>query len=270
MKLFKDISLSQIKNGLKIQIDVIRALYYRELLTRISKIRFGLLGILIEPLGLIIIWLILIGFRRGFVPVYTLDLIIFLAAGNITYSVFNSISRRSIEAVQANQALFFYSRVRPVDTLFARALVEINLYVMVYLIVVLGYYFFQNKWLLDNLPLLLVSYISTSILAIGLGLILMTAGHRFLFTKQIVNFIFRPLYFLSGSFFSLAALPQWLKPWLSWNPLLHSIELSRKGFSDYYLLDPLISISYLFKTTIITFVIGLFIYVRNERILQTK
>ena len=41
---------SQLKKSLKIQIDVIRGLYYRELLTRISKLRFGIIGILIEKL----------------------------------------------------------------------------------------------------------------------------------------------------------------------------------------------------------------------------
>ena len=260
----------QIKKSLKIQIDVIRGLYYRELLTRISKLRFGLIGILIEPIALITIWLLLIGFRRGFVPVFSLDLIIFLTAGNIIYELFSSISRRSIDSINANQALFYYSRVKPFDTICARALVEINSYGILYIVIVLSYFYFKNMWRIDNLPLILVSYLLTSIFAIGLGLIFMTAGRRITYTTQILNVIFRPLYFLSGSFFSLAALPESIKPWLAWNPLLHAIELSRKGFSDFYLLDPLISLSYLFKITIITLFLGLFIYVKNERILLTK
>ena len=84
-------SIFKIKKGLKIQIDVIRGLYYRELLTRISKLRFGLIGILIEPIALISIWLLLFGARRGFKPVFNLDLIIFLSVGNIIYQLFISI-----------------------------------------------------------------------------------------------------------------------------------------------------------------------------------
>ena len=263
-------SFIQIKKSLKIQIDVIRGLYYRELLTRISKVRFGLIGILVEPIGLIIIWLLILGFRRGFEPVFTLDLIIFLAAGNIIYGIFNSISRRSVDSINANQALFYYARVKPFDTILARMLVELNSYGVIYLFIVLGYYYFKNIWQVDNLPLILMSFLFTSILSLGLGLILMTAGHRYAFTKGVVNIVFRPLYFLSGSFFSLAALPQWVKPWLSWNPILHAIELSRKGFSEFYLLDPLISFNYLAKSTIIILFIGFYIYVKNERILQTK
>ena len=260
----------RIKKNLKIQIDVIRGLYYRELLTRISKLRFGLIGILIEPIGLITIWLLLFGFRRGFTPVSGLDLIIFLTAGNILFELFSSISRRSIDSIDANQALFYYSRVKPFDTVCARALVEINSYGILYIVIVLGYFYLKNIWRVDNLPLILISYLLIAIFAIGLGLIFMTAGRRINYTSQVLSVIFRPLYFLSGSFFSLATLPQWIKPWLAWNPVLHAIELSRKGFSEFYFLDPLISLSYLIKITIITLFLGLFTYVKNERILLTK
>lgn len=262
--------LIQFKKGIKIQSDVIRGLYYRELLTRISKLRFGLIGILLEPIGSILVWLLLFGFRRGFVPIFTLDLIIFLTVGNIIYQVFNSISKRSINSINANQALFNYSRVKPIDTIFARALVEINTYGLLYLVIVISYFYFKNMWLIDNLPLILICYLLISIFSIGLGLIFMTAGRRYNYTKEVVNVIFRPLYFLSGVFFSLASLPQWIKPWLSWNPVLQAIELSRKGFSDLYLLDPLISLSYLYKSSIFILFLGLFLYVRNERLLQTK
>ena len=262
--------LIQLKKGIKIQSDVIRALYYREILTRISKLRFGLIGILLEPIGLILIWLLLFGFRRGFVPVFSLDLIIFLTIGNIIFQMFSSISKRSVYSISSNQALFNYSRVKPFDTIIARALVEINTYGVLYLIIVLGYFYFKNMWLIDNLPLIVLCYLLISIFSIGLGLIFMTAGHRYIYTKEVINVIFRPLYFLSGVIFSLASLPQWLKPWLSWNPVLQAIEISRKGFSEFYLLDPLISLTYLIKITIITFFLGLFVYVRNERMLLTK
>jgi len=270
--LFKNLmnSFIQIKKSLKIQIDVIRGLYYRELLIRISKLRFGLIGILIEPILLISIWLLLFGARRGFEPVFSLDLIIFLSVGNIIYQIFASISRRSINSINANEALFYYPRVKPFDTICARALLEINTYGILYLVIVLGYFYFKNIFFIDNLPLILISYLLISILSFGLGLILMVAGSRYFFSKEVVNVVFRPLYFISGTLFSLASLPQWIKPWLSWNPLLHAIELSRKGFSELYLLDPLISFSYLLKSSIIILFLGLFTYIKNQRILQTK
>ena len=41
--------------GAAIQINVIRALYYREILTRINKTGFGILGLYYEPLGNILV-----------------------------------------------------------------------------------------------------------------------------------------------------------------------------------------------------------------------
>ena len=270
MSIFNKDYIKQIMEGFRVQTNVIRALYYRELLTRITKIKFGLLGIFIEPIGGVVVWLLIFGFRRGFRPVLSLDLVIFLGVGNIIINLFNSIAKRSTAAMTSNQALFFYRSVKPVDTIVARALVEINSYGIVYIVIVCAYYFFQNKWLLDNLPLIFLCYLSIALLGIGLGLIIMVAAHRYILVTQIVNVIFRPLYFISGVIFPLSALPQWIKPWLVWNPILHAIELSRKGFSDNYFLDPLISLSYLLKVTLVVFTIGLFIYVNNEKILLTR
>ena len=261
---------NKIFEGFQIQLNVIRALYYRELLTRITRIKFGLLGIFIEPLGGVIVWLVLIGYRRGFRPVFSLDLVIFLVIGNLTYQLFSQIARRSVNAVQANEALFYYRNVKPVDTIISRSIVEINSYGIVYLATILGYYFIFNKWRLDNLPLVFVSFLCAALVATGLGLVFMIAGHRYILVKQIVSIVFRPLYFVSGAFFPLATLPQWLKPFLSWNPLLQAIEIGRKGFSDDYLLDPLISLSYLLQITFIILTIGLFVYIKNERILLTR
>ena len=260
-------SIIKIKKGLKIQTDVVRGLYYREVITRISRVKYGLIGILIEPIGLIVIWLLLFGIRRGFRPIFGLDLIIFLLVGNITFVLFNSISLRSIDTINANQALFNYSRVKPFDTLIARTLVEVNSYGLVYLVIIISYFIVKNMLVIDNLPLILLSYLLITILAFGLGLILMTAGRRYVFSKAVVRVIFRPLYFLSGTLFSLGSIPESIKPWLSWNPILHAIELSRKGFSEMYLLDPLISLPYLINSTIITLFLGVLVYVKNERIL---
>jgi capsular polysaccharide transport system permease protein len=54
----------------------------------------------------------------------------------------------------------------------------------------------------------------------------------------------RPLFFISGIFFSLQDIPEEYWTYLAWNPLLHAVELSRYaaypgygniGVSDFYL-----------------------------------
>ena len=263
-------TIHKIKKGIQIQSKVISGLYDREILTRISKVSFGLLGIFIEPIGTTVVFLLLLGFRRGFRPIFTLDLIIFLASGIILYTLVNSIGRRAIHTMQANQALFIYKRIKPIDTLIARTIVEINCYGIIYLVITVGYFAIQKTWKLDNLPLLFFCYIIMAIAGFGFGLIFMIMGHRFPLSKQIIPIVLRPLFFLSAIFYPVKIVPERFKPFITWNPIVHSVELSRKAFSDNYILDPSISIAYLLKFTLLVLTIGIIIYFKNERILLTK
>ena len=44
-------------SGWQIQRNVISALVYRELKTRVSEVKFGILGVFIEPLGVMAVFL---------------------------------------------------------------------------------------------------------------------------------------------------------------------------------------------------------------------
>ena len=259
--------LLDVLEGAGIQINVIRALYYRELLTRVSKSNFGIIGLYIEPLAGIAILLFIFGIRRGFSPVLGVDLFLFLGCGIIIYNIFRSICIRSLASIQANKALFTYKRVKAIDTIIARTIVEFFSLGTIYVFFILGYSIIKETWYVSDLPLILFSYICISLISLGLGLIVMISGYRYPVMQSILPIVLRPLYFCSGVFFSLQNLPQWLKPWLSWNPILQAIELSRKGLSKTFILDPLISINYLFCCVIVTITFGLFVYQNNERLL---
>ncbi len=261
-KYFKDLS-----KGLAIQINVVRALYYREILTRVNKTQFGILGLYFEPLANILLLVSLFGIRRGFEPILEVDLVMFFASGILTYNIFRSISIRSINSLEANKALLTYKRVKPIDTIISRTIVEMLSLGIVFGFIIIGYSIIKEKWFIVNLPIILYSFLCISILSFGLGLILMIAGFRFPILQTTLPIILRPLYFISGIFFSLQNLPQWLKPFLSWNPILQAIELSRRGFSEKYFLDPLISASYLFSFVLVTLTVSLYIYQKNERLL---
>ena len=259
--------LSNVFKGACIQLNVIRALYYRELLTRVNKSQFGIIGLYFDPLANILVLLLIFGIRRGFAPILEIDLVLFLGIGIITYTVFRSISLRSINSFQANKALFTYKRVKPIDTIITRTILEMLCLGIVFFFIVMGYSIIRETWFVVDLPLILFSFTCISILSFGLGLVLMVAGYRYPILLTIVPILIRPLYFLSGVFFSIQNLPQWLKPYLSWNPILQAIELSRKGFSEKYFLDPLISANYLFFFVLVTLTISLYIYRKNERLL---
>ena len=81
----------------------------------------------------------------------------------------------------------------------------------------------------------------------------------------------RPMWFISGIFFSLNAVPQKFLPWLSWNPILQAIELSRSAFSLDYPINPVVvSLPYLLASSAFSCAFGLWVYSNNERILLTR
>ena len=258
-------------DGWTIQRNVISALVYRELKTRVSQVKFGVLGVFLEPLGVIAIFLLLFSVMRGGRSVNGLDLILFLSVGVVLYTMANDIALRSLKAMDANEALFFYRPVKPVDTVIARALVEGGLYAVMFLVILEATFLFREQWVLQDFALLVVSYVALVLTAFGLGLFLMVAGHRFPAVHQLVPWLTRPLWFLSGIYFSVQTMPQWLRPWVTWNPVVQAIELTRHSLSlDYFIDDRYISFPYLMACAAISCSFGLWVYSNNERILLTR
>jgi capsular polysaccharide transport system permease protein len=254
--------------GWRVQRNVIEALVYRELKTRVSEVRFGVLGVFIEPLGVMAVFLGIFSVLRG--NKGPLDIALFLASGIVLFTLFNDIAIRSLKAMSANEALFFYRPVKPVDTVISRTLVECGLYSLVYLVIIGAIFLVRERWMLNDPPLLMISFLGLATTGFGLGLLLMVAGHRYPSLNQLAPLAMRPLWFISGVFFSPSSLPQWLAPWITWNPVLQAIELSRHAFSEDYVLSEAISLQYLLAWAGVSCCIGLWAYSNNERILLTR
>ena len=258
-------------DGWTIQRNVINALVYRELKTRVSQVKFGVLGVFLEPLGVIAVFLCIFVLLRGGRNANGLDLVLFLSCGVVLYTMASEIAVRSLKAMDANEALFFYRPVKPIDTVIARSLVEAGLYGVMFLVIIFATFLFREQWILQDFALMVSSYVALVLTAFGLGLFLMVAGHRYPAMHQVVPWLVRPLWFLSGIFFSINTMPYWLKPWISWNPIFQAIELTRYSLSSDYILDgKFISLPYLLSCSVVSCAVGLWVYSNNERILLTR
>ena len=259
-----------VKRGLRIQINVLRALIYREFIGRASLVKFGYLGILIEPLGVMAIFLTIFTVIRTRGASEELGVLLFLITGIVIYTLFNAIAIRSMNSMDANESLFFYRQVQPIDTVYSRTIVEVVIYSVVFIILVIIAYLIRESFIMSDFALLIVSFILISIFSMGIGIFLMIATFRYEWVKSVVQFLLRPLWFISGVFFSLNDIPQNIRPYLSWNPILQSIELARHSFSESYLLNESVSLTYLIQVSLVVFTVSLWLYDKNQRILRTK
>lgn len=255
-------------SGWQVQWRVVDALVYRELRTRVSDVKGGFLGVLIQPLGLIAIWVIFltaINAHRG----GSLNVVLFLGSGIILFTIFSQIVNRSINAMEANEALLFYKPVKPIDTVIARTISETGLYTCCLLVVCIGTWIVLDQVYMSNLGLFFFTIIMAACIGFSTGLIFMVLGHLMPAFKQTGVWIPRILWFLSGVPFRYWIFPPWTRIFFVWNPLTHIIELNRKSMSDDYF-TPDASLEYAMICTIGMLTLSLWFYYSNERKLLTQ
>lgn len=79
----------------------------------------------------------------------------------------------------------------------------------------------------------------------------------------------RPLFFISGTFFSINDMPHSVQPLLLWNPLLHIFELMRSCFSPHYNAS-LVSLEYAALWALLLLTLGMLMLRANWRRMLTR
>lgn len=254
-------------SGWRVQWRVVDALVYRELRTRVSNVKGGFLGVLIQPLGLILIWmgfLAAINFHRG----GSLNVFLFLSSGTILFTTFSQIVVRSINAMDANEALLFYRPVKPIDTVIARAICETGLYTCCLLVICVFTWIFLDNIYMSDIGLFFISILLMAVYGFSMGLIFMVLCHIAPAFQQAAFWVPRMLWFFSGVAFRYWIFPPWTRIFFVWNPLMHAIELNRKSMSDDYF-TPDANLSYALLCALIAVTLSLWIYYNNEKALLT-
>ncbi|MFZ2652305.1 MAG: ABC transporter permease [Burkholderiaceae bacterium] len=253
----------------QVQRAVLYALVLRELKTRFGGRWFGALWVLAEPLVHVLLLLMLLGAaRHRLLP--GIDFVLFLVTGLLPFFMFRNLALRSMDAIDANRGLFGYRQVRPIDALLARAILEVALYSVVYLLVLalLGWGGYD---VLPARPLeVAASSAALLLLGLGIGLTLAVATDALPQARGLVRIAFFPLYLLSGVIFPIQSLPGEVLSWLLWNPVLHALEVSRGFFFVGYRPVAEASGAYVAACAIVCTAFGLSLYrVRRQRLLTT-
>ena len=194
---------------------------------------------------------------------------VFLINGIIPYFLFSNITTRSIGAIEANQGLFNYRPVRPVDTIIARALLETLIYGCVYIVLMAIVGFAGETFAVTRLVTLILTWLLLVIFSCGVGLIFMVVGNAFPETEKFLPILIKPLYFVSCIMFPLHAIPRDYWPYLLWNPIVHIVELSRECVVANYVSEG-VNLPYLALCTLVVLFLGLAVYRRNEEAMLTS
>ncbi len=226
--------LAEVRTGLAVQVRVVQALILRETRTRFGKQQLGYLWAFLEP-GLFIATFYLAFLVAGRKLPMGMDIVTFITTGLVPFQMFRSIINRSMTAVKANSSLLTYPAVRHLDLHIARFVLETVTFSVI-IGVILGTHgiLFPELFAVPDPLRVLAGLLGCALLGFGAGLLLASAAVLFPSVERVQSAILRPLFWISGVFFTANGLPPAARELLMWNPVLHAVEIIRDGFFSTY------------------------------------
>jgi ABC-type polysaccharide/polyol phosphate export permease len=214
-------------------LQVILALAKRDLQSRFGANWLGYAWTYVAPLAWIGATYLAFYLFGRMSPVYT-DTITFIISGLIPYAAF----RYAVTAIGRTntsiRGLLIFPAVQHEHAVAATAMIEFaNIFVIFGVVALVNYLVFGNGELANPFE-----FVWGMSLAWGLGV-----GYSYLFTAlsrdnptiaQVGQVLLRPTFFLSGIFFTANELPGPMLSVLTWNPLLHAVEIARDGMLFHY------------------------------------
>lgn len=219
--------------ALRVQARVVWALMLREIKTMYGRSRFGYLWVVIQTaFGVCVFW----AFRAalGSRDEHGLSLPVFLITGFCAWNVFSEAISKVMVAIDANQALLFYSKVRHFDLVLARVLLVGATNVVVLILLMLVVYVGGFNFTLNSLWPFIIAWFFLMVCGAGLGMLACALKRYSDSVAVIVPMIMRIAIFVSGVLFSYNALPHSLRFLAEYNPVFQLIEYSRLSFSYVY------------------------------------
>ncbi|WP_029059984.1 ABC transporter permease [Stappia stellulata] len=229
---------------LRTQIRVIGALVLRETRVTFGKAKMGYLWAIMEPIfGTAFLTLIFSIVTRH--PPIGTSFTLFFATGILTFQFYSKLADSLMAVFQANRGLMAYPLVKEVDVVIARFLLIAATYTTIIIVFFGGLIALQIADYPAHLDTVLLAILAVALLGLGAGLTNAVVMMLWPTWKQLHTVLTRPLFFISGVFFIPSNFPPDIRYILSWNPILHCIELFRAGYYPMYNPQTL-DVSYLF------------------------
>lgn len=252
---------------LLLQVRVVTAVARREMQLRAAKGNFGLVGVFVEPLALIATFLALRILLRGAGDGTYINVVLWMALGFVPFFMFADIAIKAIGGVEKNSELYFYRRLRPLDSLMGNAFLLAQIFGALLVLFVLGVSIWEWRFAVQDPGAGVFLYVGIALLGFGIGLSTLIVGHRLPIVAWLMKmFLRRILLWTSCIFFPISIVPDVFRPWILWNPIAHGVELLRMACNPAYP-APGVSAIYFWAWVIGSIGFGLFIYGNNEELL---
>lgn len=212
---------------------VLGALVIREMITRYGRSWGGYLWAVLEPIGIIVI-LSLAFSQIVRVPAIGSSFVLFYATGYVPFHLFLETALNTGLSVSVNKALLQLPMVTALDVLLSRFLLSLLTLVLVACVIFGGMLLVIDDQVALAFDHLLLSAAAGVMLGLGVGAVNAVVFAFFPPWRQIWGIVSRPLFLISGIFFTFDELPRTIREILWWNPLIHVVGEARKGVYPTY------------------------------------
>jgi capsular polysaccharide transport system permease protein len=243
------------------RLRVVAALVVREMGTRFGRSTGGYFWALAEPLGGILLLAVAFSLALRSPPIGT-SFMLFYATGMIPFSMFRTMSSGVAAAIISNRGLLTYPVVTTLDAVLAKFVLNFMTIALVAAILFSG--IILGLGLHVNLDLAAVALAIGMAAALGLGIGTLNCVLFGFFPtwKNLWSVLNRPLFIISGIFFTYEMVPPAFQAVLWWNPIVHIIGVMRAGFYGTY--DArYVSYPYVLGIGLVTFVVGAYLLRRH-------
>lgn len=244
--------------------SALQAFVLRELRDRFGRSRSAFMWAILQPMiflvGLTAIRHLL---GRGRDDIYGVSGMYFFLLGVVPFFMFLHGFNRCLGATASYRGLYQFRQVQPLDVLLVRVLFEFLTMIVVFALVLGGFVWFGQDIAADNMLLFGAILATMFVFTLGLGLLADVCVVKIPDSRQVIAVLERPLFLISGVFFTIDQVPPGVREWLLWNPLLHGVDLARGAMLHKY--DPLGSWTYLLGSALVVMLLGLAAYRRFRR-----
>lgn len=258
----------QKRNSWEIQRAVIKALLLREMKTRFGNYKLGYVWAVLEPLSHVLVLAIILGYAVGR-SMPGINYPLFLVSGIMPWLLFSNTITRGMVAVSSNTALFNYRQLKPFDTLIARIILETTIHFSAYTVLLVIAWLAGIEFTITQPLEMLTALFLLVMIAFGISMPLCFINKQYPELAKFVPMVLKPMYFISGIFFSVSLVPDVYHPYLLWNPVIHAVEISRHSIF-YSQTESYGSLVYLATLAIIILAIGMSTFRLKARALVTS
>ena len=217
-------------SGARVQVRVLYAIMLRETRTRYGRQRLGYLWAIIEPMLFVGIFFALFSLA-GRPEASGMPLLTFLITGASTYILFRDGLMSCMTASTMNKSLLAFPQVTLFDLTTARGLLEMATHFTAALLLILSVACFDEPVEVENMLSATFWFFSAGVLGLGGGMGFGALVTLFPSVQPLVQAILgRPMFFISGLFFTTDMVPENVLDFALLNPLLHITELIRSAF----------------------------------------